>query len=82
MLLAKVPPAPPSVHVADVAPPPNEPPKATVVPPWQMAATAPPALTVGFGFTVSVLLAVVVPHDPPAVVKVNVTLDTDDADAV
>jgi hypothetical protein len=32
-LFAKDPPAPPSDHIAEVALPPNEPPKATVVPP-------------------------------------------------
>jgi hypothetical protein len=34
------------------------------------------------GFTVSVLLAVVVPHEPPLVVRVKVTLAGADADAV
>ena len=72
-LFVNEPPAPPSVHTADVAPPPNDPPKAAVVPPWQIAAITPPTLTVGFGLTVSTLLAVVVPHNPPAVVRVNVT---------
>ena len=38
-----------------------------------MAATATPAFTVGAGFTVIVLLANIVPHEPPAVVSVNVT---------
>ena len=46
-LLAKVPPAPPSLHTAEVAPPPNEPPKAGVVTPWQIALNAEPAFAVG-----------------------------------
>src|SRR5664280_497006 len=72
-LFVNEPPAPPSDHTADVAPPPNDPPRAKVVPPWQIDATAPPALTVGFGLTVRILLPEVVPHDPPAVVSVKVT---------
>jgi hypothetical protein len=52
-----------------------------VVPPWQIAATA-DVLAVGLGFTVNALLAVVVPHEPPLVVSVKVTLDADDADDV
>ena len=82
LLLVNVPPAPPSLQVAEVAPPPNEPPKAAVVPPWQIADTAAPAFTVGFGFTVNNLLAEVVPQPPPAVVSVRVTGDVDDAEAV
>lgn len=82
LLLVKVPPAPPSLHTALVAPPPNEPPNAAVVPPWQIAAKAEPALAVGFGFTVKFLLAVAVPQLPPDVVSVKVTGDTDEADAV
>ena len=39
-----------------------------------MAATPPPAFTVGVGFTVMVLVANIVPHEPPAVVSVNVTV--------
>ena len=58
LLLANEPPAPPSDHTAEVAPPPNEPPNTPLVAPWQIAATAPPALTVGNGFTVTVLVAV------------------------
>ena len=82
LLLVNVPPAAPSDHTADVAPPPNEPPSAAVVPPWQIAVTAPPAFTVGFAFTVSDLFAEVVPHEPPLVSSVKVTgLDEDD-DAV
>ena len=73
VLLVNVPPAPPSLHIAAVAPPPNEPPNAAVVAPWQIAAVAEPALTVGFGLTVNDLLAEVVPHEPPLVVSVNVT---------
>ena len=81
LLLVNVPPAAPSDHTADVAPPPKEPPSAAVVPPWQMAVTAPPAFTVGFEFTVSDLPADVVLQEPPLVVSVNVTgeLDVDDA---
>ena len=82
VLLVKEPPAPPSDQTAEVAPPPNEPPKAVVVAPWHIAAMAPPAFTVGFGFTVIVLLALVIPQKPPDVVRVNVTEATDDADAV
>ena len=75
------PPAPPSLHTADVAPPPNEPFKAAVVPPWQIVATA-VTLTVGFGFTVNDLLAEVGPHEPPPVVSVKVTGVPEPADAV
>jgi hypothetical protein len=71
-----------ALHTALVAPPPNEPPNAAVAPPWHIALSAPPALTVGFGFTTKDLLAEVVPHDPPVVVKVNVTGLDDDDDAV
>ena len=72
-LLVNVPPAAPSDQTAAVAPPPNEPPKAVVVPPWQIAVSAPPTFTVGFGLTVNCLLADVIPHEPPLVVRVNVT---------
>jgi hypothetical protein len=72
-LFVNDPPAPPSDHTAEVALPPKDPPNAAVVPPWQIAATAPPTLTVGLGLTVRTLFAEVVPHDPPAVVSVNVT---------
>ena len=81
-LLVNVPPAPPSDQTAAVAPPPNEPPKAVVVPPWQMAAFAPPTFTVGFGLTVSCLLANAAPHEPPLVVRVNVTGVEEDNEAV
>jgi hypothetical protein len=67
------PPAAPSLQTADVAPPPKDPPKAAVVPPWQIAAIAPPTLTVGLGLTVKIFVAVAGPHNPPAVVSVNVT---------
>lgn len=53
VLFANVPPAPPSLHTAAVAPPPYEPPRAAVVPLWQMAGTPLPALAVGFGLTVT-----------------------------
>ena len=65
-----------------MAPPPNEPPNKAVVPPWQIAATAEPTFTVGFGFTVKLLLADVLPHEPPEVVNVKVTGEADDAEAV
>ena len=84
-LLANVPavgPVNPSDHIADVAPPPKEPPRATVVAPWQIAAVAAPTKTVGFGFTVSVLLADAVPHDPPPVRSVKVIDAGADVDAV
>ena len=81
-LLVKLPPAPPSDHTAEVAPPPNEPPNAAEVPPWQIAATAEPAFAVGFGFMVIDLVALVVPHEPPDVVSVNVTEAGADDDAV
>ena len=73
VLFVNVPPAPPSDHVAAVAPPPNEPPNTEVVPPWQMVAMEGPTLTVGFGLTVNCVLAEAVPHEPPLVVRVNVT---------
>jgi hypothetical protein len=73
-LFVKLPPAAPSDHIADVALPPNDPPSAAEVPPWQMAAIAPPALTVGLRFTVIVLFAEVVPHEPPLVVRVKVAV--------
>lgn len=75
VLFVKLPPAPPSDHTADVAPPLYEPPKAAVVPPWHIAATPGPALTTGLGLTVTVLLADVVPQLPPAVVRVKVTVE-------
>ena len=82
VLFANVPPAPPSLHTAPVAPPPNEPPSAAVVAPWHIPVTAEPAFTVGFGFTVKLLLAEVVPHTPPDVVSVKVTGEVEDTDAV
>ena len=82
VLFVKVPPAPPSDHTAEVAPPPNEPPKADVVPPWQTADIAEPALTVGLGLTVIFLVADVTPHTPPLVVNVKVTGDVEEAEAV
>ena len=82
MLFVNEPPAPPSLHIAAVAPPPNEPPNAAVVPPWHIAATAEPAFTVGLGFTVNDILADIVLHDPPDVVNVSVTGVEDDAGAV
>ena len=53
VLLAKVPLG--ADHIAEVAPPPKVPPRATDVPPWQMAAIADPAPAVGFAFTVIVM---------------------------
>ena len=81
-LLVNVPPAAPSDQTAAVAPPPNEPPKAVVVPPWQIAVSAPPTFIVGFGLTVSCLLANAVLHEPPLVVRVNVTGVEEDNEAV
>src|SRR6185312_5414507 len=74
-------PAPP-LQVPPVAPPDTEPPICADVPPWQIAVNAPPAFAVGFGFTVMVLVAVVVPHDPPLVVNVKVIAPDSDAPAV
>lgn len=84
-LLAKVPaaaPDKPSDHTALVAPPLNDPPNVAVVPPWQIAVTAPPTFTAGVGFIVTVLFAEVVPHEPPLVVNVRVTEAGADVDAV
>ena len=47
-----------------------------------MAVIAAPAFTVGLGFTTIVLLAKVVPQEPPLVVKVKVTGVPDAAEAV
>ena len=85
LLLLNVPavaPVNPSDHTAEVAPPPNEPPRATVVPPWQITAKADPADTVGFGLIISVLFADIVPHEPPDVTNASVTVAGADADAV
>jgi hypothetical protein len=81
-LLVKLPPAVPSVQIAEVAPPPKEPPKAPVVPPWQIAGIVAPAFTVGLGFTVKVLVALALPQDPPEVVSVNMMDAIAEADAV
>ena len=81
-LLVKEPPAPPSSHTADVAPPPNDPPNAVVVALWHIAGVAPPALAVGFGFTVNDLLAPAVPHEPLLAVNVRVTGVAELEDAV
>lgn len=64
VLFANVPPATPSDHTADVAPPPNEPPSAGVVAPWHIADNAPPALNAGFGLTVT-LINISAPGHPP-----------------
>jgi hypothetical protein len=69
----KVPPAG-VVQVPPVAPPPTDPPRAAVVPPWQMAAMAGPALTVGLGLTTTFFVANVVPQEPPLVVRVSVAV--------
>jgi hypothetical protein len=45
LLFENVPPAPPSLHLADVAGALKAPPSGSVVPPWQIAGTAPPATT-------------------------------------
>ncbi len=71
VLLAKVPLV--ADHIADVAPPPNEPPKAADVPLWQIAVIADPTLTVGFGFTTISFIAKVGVHNPPMPVSVKVT---------
>jgi hypothetical protein len=71
-LFEKLPPAPPSDQTADVAPPPKAPPKAVVIPPWQIALIVPPTFIVGLGLTVKFLVANTVPQDPPAVVSVKV----------
>ena len=47
-----------------------------------MADNAPPTFTVGAGFTVTVLNADIVPHEPPDVVKVSVTVVGAEPDAV
>ena len=57
-----------------VAPPPTEAPRATVVPPWQIAAIAGPIFTVGFGFTVIVFDAEADPQEPPDVVSARVAV--------
>ena len=49
------------------------PPNAAVVAPWQIAAIAPPAFTIGLGLTVKDLFAEVVEHKPPLVVRVKIT---------
>ena len=83
VLFVKLPPAPPSDHTADVAPPPNDPPNAVEVPPWHIAAMTPPTFTVGVGFTVRVLVTgATEPHEPPLAVNVKVTEDGAVADAV
>ena len=69
-MLVKEPPAPPSDHTAEVAPPPYDPPKAAVVPPWQMADTAEPALAVGLGLTVTEEVLEVAVHPELLAVKV------------
>ena len=72
--MVNVPPAPPSLHTAAVALPPNEPPKVVVVPPWQTATNPVPALAVGDAVTLTVLPAETLPHEPPEVVNVSVTV--------
>jgi hypothetical protein len=74
-------PAPP-LHVPPVAPPDTEPPIGPDVPPWHIADNAAPAFAIGFGFTVIVLVTVVVPHEPPLVVKVKVMVPDSVADAL
>jgi len=71
-LFEKVPPAPPSSQIPEVAPPPTDPPRAPVVPPWQTAVNAPPEFAVGGTFTVTDLVPLVVPHEPPLVVRVRI----------
>ena len=72
----------PSDHTPDVAPPPIDPPRAPVVPPWQIAVIVPPASTVGTELIVNILFAEVVPHDPPLVERVKVIVGGADAEAV
>ena len=74
-------PAPP-LHVPPVAPPPTDPPMAADVAPWHIADNPPPALAVGFAFTVMFFVSVTDPHEPPLVVNVNVILPLSDAPAV
>ena len=74
-------PEPPD-QVPPVAPPPTDPPITAEVLLWQIADKAPPALAVGFGLTVIVFVAVVVPQDPPLVVSVKVILPDSPALAV
>ena len=53
-----------------------------VFPPWQRTSVSETELITGFGFTTRVLLAEVIPHEPPAVVNVKVTGVEEDVDAV
>ena len=50
--------------------------------PSQTDTVAGEGVITGFGFTVKLLLAEVVPHEPPEVVSVNVTGEADEEDAV
>lgn len=67
---------PPSVHdhIPVVALPPTVPPRAADVPFLHISARADPALAVASARTFTVLLAVVVPHDPPLVVSIRVAV--------
>ena len=47
-----------------------------------MGAFTGPTFTVGFGLTVNSVLANVLPHEPPLVVRVNVTGVEEDNEAV
>ena len=69
MLLVKVPPAAPSVHTAEVALPPNEPPSAGVEPPWQIAVNAEPTPTMGESTVILVAEVVTVPQPAPLVTE-------------
>lgn len=68
-------------QVPPVAEPPTVPPNAADVPPWQIAAKAAPALTVGARFTTWFLLSVAV-HEVPVVVSVSTAVPLNPAGAV
>ena len=80
-LLVNMPPAPPSSQVADVAPPPNEPPKAAVVPLRHIGETE-ETVAIGFGLTVNDTVGVSIPQEPPDVVSFKVTGVADESEAV
>ncbi len=69
MLLVNDPPAPPSDHIAEVAVPPNEPPRAVVVPPWQTAATPGPAFADGDCMVIEVAVVEAEPQPPVLVTE-------------
>jgi hypothetical protein len=69
VLLVKVPPAPPSLHTAEVALPLNEPPSAGVDPPWQIAVNAEPTPTTGDCTVMLVADVLTVPQPEPLVTE-------------